>query len=90
MTAYMSAGHELDHTPAGVAADPRPVMMMGDEPADDSADAARYRWLRARLLAADFDYMGEGIPALVFELPPRCAVSADCDATIDEAMKAAA
>ena len=61
-----------------------------ESPQDDIADAARYRWLRDRLLAADFDYAGEGVTALVFELPPRCAVSADCDATIDEAMKAAA
>lgn len=57
---------------------------------DDCQDAARYRWLRARLIAADFDYAGEGISALVFELPQGCAVSADCDATIDEAMRHAA
>lgn len=76
--------------PVGVTADPRPVLMMGDEPEDDSSDAARYRWLRDRLLAADFDYADEGITALVFEFPHGCAVSADCDATIDAAMKAAA
>ena len=49
-------------------------------------DAERYRWLAARLLAADFDYNGDGVQALVFELPTGCAVSADCDATIDGAM----
>lgn len=52
-------------------------------------NAERYRWLAARLLAADFDYNGEGVQALVFELPAGCAVSADCDATIDDAMAAA-
>jgi HD superfamily phosphodiesterase len=50
-------------------------------------DAERYRWLRERLLAADFDYNGEGVEALVFELPGNTAVSADCDANIDAAMK---
>lgn len=49
-------------------------------------DAERYRWLAARLLAADFDYNGEGVQALVFELPHGCAVSANCNATIDAAM----
>ena len=53
-------------------------------------DAGRWRWLADRLLAADFDYNGEGLCALVFELPAGCSVSADCDATIDAAMKAAA
>jgi hypothetical protein len=52
-------------------------------------DAERYRWLSVRLLAADFDYNGEGVEALVFELPGNTAVSADCDATIDAAMKEA-
>ena len=52
-------------------------------------EAERYRWLAARLLAADFDYNGEGVQALVFELPAGCAVSANCDATIDAAMAAA-
>jgi hypothetical protein len=52
------------------------------------ADAKRYRWLAARLLAADFDYNGDGVQALVFELPVGCAVSADCNATIDAAMLA--
>lgn len=50
-------------------------------------DAERYQWLSVRLLAADFDYNGEGVEALVFELPGNTAVSADCDATIDAAMK---
>ena len=52
-------------------------------------DAERYRWLAARLLAADFDYNGEGVQALVFELPAGCTVSADCNATIDAAMRMA-
>jgi hypothetical protein len=51
-------------------------------------DAERYRWLVPRLLAADFDYGGEGIQALVFEMPTGFSASADCDATIDDAMAA--
>jgi hypothetical protein len=49
-------------------------------------DAARYRWLRSRLLAADFDYGGEGVMVLVFEMPNGFAASADCDSTVDNAM----
>lgn len=52
------------------------------------ADAGRYRWLSERLLAADFDYNGEGVTALVFEMPPRTEVSADCSDTIDAAIAA--
>ena len=52
-------------------------------------DAERYRWLAARLLAADFDYNGEGVQALVFEMPDGFHASADCGATIDAAMRMA-
>ena len=49
-------------------------------------DAKRFRWLAPRMLAADFDYGGEGTQALVFEMPPGFSASADCSATIDAAM----
>ena len=49
-------------------------------------DAERYRWLRERMLAADFDYNGGGTQALVFEMPDGLRYGADCDATIDAAM----
>lgn len=49
-------------------------------------DAARMRWLSPRMLAADFDYGGDGTQALVFEMPPGFVASADCGATIDAAM----
>jgi len=49
-------------------------------------DAERYRWLAVRMLAADFDYTGERIQALVFEMPDGFQASADCGATIDAAM----
>ena len=52
-------------------------------------DAVRYRWLAARMLAADFDYGGDGTQALVFEMPPGFSASADCNATVDAAMAAA-
>lgn len=53
---------------------------------DLARDAARYRWLRDRLMAADFDWQGSGDCALVFAWPKECAVSGNCDATIDAAM----
>lgn len=49
-------------------------------------DAMRYRWLRKRLMAADFDWQDSGECALVFSWPKECAVSGNCDATIDAAM----
>lgn len=50
----------------------------------DAGDAARYRWLKAQYLAADFDWQGESV--LVFKFPRDAAVSADCDDTIRAAM----
>lgn len=50
-------------------------------------DADRYRWLRTRMLAADFDYGGDGTQVLIFEMPSAFAASADCDMTIDDAMQ---
>ncbi len=49
------------------------------------ADAERYRWLKSRLLCADFCYgdPSEAVCALVFEIPEDMQVSADLDATID-------
>lgn len=53
----------------------------------DAKDAARYRWLRDQMIAADFDYNGEGILALIFEMPNGFSASADYDTTIDAAMQ---
>ena len=55
----------------------------------DAQDAARWRWLRERLLAGDFDYGGDGTQALVFEMPQGFTVSADADFVIDVAMRLA-
>ena len=55
----------------------------------DLKDAERYRWLKARLLGADFDWNESGTCALVFEWPKDSPVSANCDRTIDDAMIAA-
>jgi hypothetical protein len=49
-------------------------------------DAARYLWLRGRLMAADFDWQNSGECALVFSWPKDCSVSGNCDMTIDSAM----
>lgn len=37
------------------------------------------------MLAADFDYGGEGVQALVFEMPKGFSASADAGDTIDRA-----
>lgn len=60
------------------------------ELAKQAQDAKRYRFLAARMLAADFDFNGEGVLALIFEMPAGFRVSADCDDTVDSAMEAAA
>ena len=54
------------------------------------ADAERYKWLKQRLLCADFSYgdPSEACNALVFEIPEDMRVSADLDSSID-AMKGA-
>lgn len=56
---------------------------------DDQKDAARYRWLKARLMGADFDWNESGACALVFEWPKDMPVGADCDQNIDTAIEAA-
>ena len=54
------------------------------------ADAERYRWLKTRLLCADFNYgdPSESCCALVFEIDDDMRVRADLDFTIDAAIKA--
>jgi hypothetical protein len=52
----------------------------------DARDAARYRWLRNQMLGVDFDWCGNGITALVFEVPDGCAYSRNCDQNIDAAV----
>lgn len=56
----------------------------------DARDAARYRWLRNQMLGVDFDWCGNGITALVFEVPDGCAYSRNCDQSIDAAIAAQA
>lgn len=53
---------------------------------DPWTDAARYQWLRNRLIAGDFDWNESGTCALIFEWPKNAPVSTDCDSTIDQAM----
>jgi len=52
----------------------------------DAKDAARYRWLRDRFVAANFDWDEEGGCAIFFEWPKDLAVGADCDENIDSAI----
>ena len=56
---------------------------------DEQKDAARYRWLKARLMGADFDWNESGACALVFEWPEDVPVGVDCDQNIDAAIEAA-
>lgn len=48
-------------------------------------DAKRYRWLRDRMVYADFDY--DGLQVLVFEMPENFVSNSSCDKTIDSAME---
>jgi hypothetical protein len=58
-----------------------------EAPPIDVIDAARYRWLRERLLAADFDYGDPPTCAIVFRWPSWAHIGADLDSAIDEASK---
>lgn len=49
-------------------------------------DAARYRWLKTRLMGADLDWAGSGSLVIVFKMPSGSSVSENCDQTIDAAM----
>lgn len=51
-------------------------------------DAARYRWLAPRLMAADFDWQDSGKSALIFDWPKNVAVGGTCDQNIDAAIEA--
>lgn len=50
-------------------------------------DAARYRWLRDKMLGVDFDWNESGLTALCFEMPDGCAYGGNCDQNIDAAMQ---
>jgi len=58
------------------------------QPSVDAEDAARYRWLRPRLLTADFEYGDDSETVLVFLIPTTMAVSANLDKSIDAARAA--
>lgn len=50
-------------------------------------DAARYRWLRDKMLGVDFDWNESGLTALSFEMPEGCSYGGNCDQNIDAAMQ---
>jgi hypothetical protein len=50
-------------------------------------DAARYRWLRSRMFAADFAYGDPPVCAIVFTWPEKAPIGANLDASIDDARK---
>ena len=49
-------------------------------------DAARYRWLKNRLLGADFNWNETDLSVLVFEFPRDVGIGGNCDKNIDAAM----
>ena len=49
-------------------------------------DARRYRWLRDRLLAADFAWGDPPTPVLVFKWPANVGVGGNCDQNVDAAI----
>lgn len=55
--------------------------------AEMEQDAARYRWLRDKMLGVDFDWNESGLTALSFEMPEGCAYGGNCDQNIDAAMQ---
>lgn len=88
-------------TPAAAVESVRPLLkgwQSGMEPlyaapqaperGQDALDAARYRWLASRFLAADFDWNESGKSAPIFEWPDNVAVGGDCDQNIDAALAA--
>lgn len=60
----------------------------GQDVQQDKLDAARYRWLAPRLMAADFDWNETGKCALIFEWPANVGFGGHCDQHIDAAMAA--
>ena len=54
----------------------------------DKRDAERYRWLRNRMLGADFNWNESGVTVLVFEFPGNVGIGANCDKNIDAGMLA--
>jgi hypothetical protein len=84
------AADEIEHLAESAASHFKQAMLNGEAANEFRQDAERYRWLAARMFAADFDYGGEGVQALVFEMPAGFSASADCGATIDAAILASA
>ena len=61
------------------------------EPAPEpEQDAARYRFLKDRMLGADLDWNGSGEAVMVFSWSAMVPMSDCCDENIDAAMLAAA
>jgi len=52
-------------------------------------DAERYRYLRDRLVAADFDWNETGDCVLIFDWPKNVPVGGNCDMNIDAAVASA-
>jgi hypothetical protein len=83
-------GHrDARHAAAELAVDAdRRIEALAAEVQALRADAERYRYLRPRLVGADFDWAESGESVLIFKADPGVQVWADCDMTIDAARAA--
>ena len=54
----------------------------------DKRDADRYRWLRNKMLGADFNWNESGVTVLAFEFPNNVGIGGNCDKNIDAGMLA--
>lgn len=52
---------------------------------DIAKDAERYRWLKAQMVGASFNWDDEGMTVLAFQMPDGIALGSDCDKNIDAA-----
>lgn len=88
----LEARLEIDHSHPydGIAARDATIKAQDERIAELEKDAARYRWLRNRMLGVDFDWCENGITALAFEMPDGCAYGGNCDQNIDAAIAAKA
>ena len=65
------------------AQDERRALLVNEQNLREKAE--RWDFLAERMLAADFDYAGEGVQAIVFEMPAGFSASADAAQTVDAA-----
>ena len=76
------------NTAYNAAANPAAILSLLDRLEKAEKDAERYRWLRERYTAVDFDWEESGQQAVIFTSDDFPVATASCDETIDRAMEA--